>query len=165
MKITKCKPYHAVLAGKDFVRMQDSKSVFKIYFISIIGRSEPQKYEWGKTTVTMEQFRKNFLEKSPEGIGFVTAFAHITKIFRFAPSMETVMHVRAFNTADLSPLSLDREDDYKEFACYAEAVIAADEYRRWAEKASVEEYFKTWSSFEEGRIINHAKMGEYFGIL
>jgi len=162
MQILKSKPYHAILAGKDLLVMKDGKSAFKVYFISIIGRSEPHGYEWGKNSITMEQFKKNLLAKSPEGVGFVTAFAHITKIFRFAPSMETVMHVKAFNTIDLSPLSLDREDDYKEFACYAEALIAADEYKEWADKENVPEYLKTWSAFQEGKIINASKMKEYF---
>ena len=60
-----------------------------------------------------------------KGIGFVTAFPHVTKVFRFAPSAETVLHVRAFHTADLTPMELARENGYLEFACYAEAALAA----------------------------------------
>jgi len=63
-----------------------------------------------------------------EGIGFVTAFPHITKVFRFGPEAETAMNVCAWDTRSMAPIGLGRSQGYVEFACLAEAAIAADEY-------------------------------------
>ena len=58
----------------------------------------------------------------------MTAFPHITKVFRFGPEVETNCHVRAWSTKDLKPLDLARGEGYIEFACFAEAAIAAEEF-------------------------------------
>jgi hypothetical protein len=75
--------------------------------------------------------------------------------------METIMHVKAFNTGDLSPMSLEREDGFVEFACYAEAAIAADEYQAWAKAGSVEEYLQFRSLFVDGPVQSNRKLAEY----
>lgn len=142
--------------------MPDGQSVFKIYYISIIGRDDPARYEWGQGPFTMEDFEEVLRNSGMEGIGFVTAFPHIAKVFRFAPSMETVVHVRAYNTRDWVPMNLGREDGYVEFACYAEAAIAADEYRAWACADSVVDYLRFHSSFDDGPIKNNAKISGYW---
>ena len=161
MNIKPCKPYQAKTVRRSLIRMPDGVSVFKVYFFSLLGRDETARYEWAQSAVTPDQFETLFSALPLEGVGFVTAFPHITKMFRFAPSAETVMHVRAFQTHDVSPLSLEREDGYLEFACYAEAVVAADEYRFWAEAASVKAYVAMLSEFVNGAVVNPAKLAAY----
>jgi hypothetical protein len=162
MRIAPCRTYHSKAAGTGLVRMPDGLSVFKIYYISIIGRDEPARYEWGKGSLAPREFEELLGASAFEGVGFITAFPHITKVFRFAPSMETVLHVQAFNTRELAPLSLAREDNYLEFACYAEAEIAAEEFNAWARASSVEEYLSHISRFDDGPIVDHAKLAAYW---
>jgi len=142
--------------------MPDGKSAFKVYFVSIVGRDEPARYEWCPCAMTPAQVEKAVRDSGAEGVGFVIAFPHITKFFRFAPSMETVLHVRAFQTQGLTPLDLRRDDNYLEFACYAEAAIAADEYHFWAKAPTVAQYLGTFSSFDDGPIASHAKLAAYY---
>jgi hypothetical protein len=162
MKVQPCKTYRAVDAGRTAVDMPDGRSWFKVYYVSITGRDEPARYEWGKGAFGREDFEGLLMASDVEGIGFVTAFPHITKVFRFAPSAETVMHVRAFDTRTLAPLALDRGGGWMEFACLAEAVIAADEYRAWAEKTTVKAYLEAWSGFAEAPIAAHDKLLSYW---
>jgi len=162
MQIKSCRSYHSRTVWRNLLRMEDGKSAFKVYYLSIVGRDEPAKYEWEYCPLTFEDFESRLLVDDIEGVGFITAFPHITKIFRFAPSMETVLHVRAFNTTDLAPLDLSREDGYLEFACYAEAAIAAEEYHAWARAGTVEEYLAFRGGFDDGPVVNRAKMADYF---
>ena len=161
MRVTPCRSYHSKTVQRTVVRMPDKQSVFKVYYVSIIGRDEPSRFEWAHCSIQPHDFEDRLMKSKLEGVGFVTAFPHITKVFRFAPAGETVMHVRAFNTSDLSELSLGRDDGFVEFACYAEAAIAADEYRAWAAAASVEDYLKFQSAFNDGPIANHRKLAAY----
>lgn len=161
MKIAACRSYHSRTVGSSVIRMPDGKSAFKFYYISIVGRDQPERYEWARCALSRPAFEARFAGSGIEGVGFVTAFPHITKCFRFAPAAETVLHVRAFNTADLTPLSLDRDDRFVEFACYAEAAIAADEYHAWARAATVTEYLDAVSAFVDGPIARHDKLKIY----
>lgn len=162
MQIKPCQPYHALLVDKTLLSLPDGKSAFKIYFINIIGRANPNRYEWPQDKITRQQFTGRFQKMSFAGIGFVTAFAHVTKIFRFDPAVETVLDVRAFSTVDLAPLDLKRAEDYLEFACYAESLLAAAEYRLWARAKTVPEYLSVFSSFDDGKIISNTKLADHF---
>lgn len=162
--IKPCNTYHAVLNGKDLCRTADGKSAFKVYFIDIIGRKEPACTVWALSGMRTEDFPARLAQaEGVEGIGFVTAFPHITKVFRFGPEAETVMNVRAWDTRSMAPISLGRSQDYVEFACIAEAEIAADEYNAWARAWTVEEYLQQWSSFTDGPVTRHDKLLEYWG--
>lgn len=161
MNVKSCQPYHSKMIRKTWLRLPDSRSVFKLYFFSLVGRTEPERYEWERSSMTPGIFETNLRQMAPEGIGFITAFPHLTKVFRFAPAAETLLHVRAFHTRDLTPLGLEREEHYMEFACYAEAVIAADEYRQWAAARTVSDYLQTLSDFPDGPVVNHAKLAAY----
>jgi hypothetical protein len=108
--------------------------------------------------MTPAEFLERFGAGPDEGVGFVTAFPHIAKVFRFAPDAEIVLHVKAFNPRDLSPLDLGRAEGYVEFACYAEAVVAADEFHAWGRCRSVPEYLEYWSPGQDTPIVDHAKM-------
>jgi hypothetical protein len=131
--IKPCNTYHAVLSGKELCRPAGGKSAFKVYFIDIIGRKEPACTVWTPSGMRAKDFPARLAQaEGVEGVGFVTAFPHITKVFRFGPEAETVMNVRAWDTRDMAPISLGRSQDYVEFACLAEAAIAADEYNAWA---------------------------------
>ena len=162
MRVTPCRSYHSKTVQRTVVRMPDKQSVFKVYYVSIIGRDEPSRFEWAHCSIQPHDFEDRLMKSKLEGVGFVTAFPHITKVFRFAPAGETVMHVRAFNTPELTTLDLAREDGHMEFACYAEAAIAAEEYAFWASAKTVEEYLARFSAFEDGPIARHDKLSAYW---
>lgn len=161
MEVKPCGPYNSQVTGRKLLRFADGVSAFKIYYVSLTGRAKPELADWAYSAVKPEQFETELVRLAPEGVGFITAFPPITKIFRFAPSGETILHVRAFKTADLSPLDLARPDGYLEFACYAEAAIAADEYRAWAEARDVEAYLRSYSAFSGGGIADNAKLAAH----
>ena len=136
-QVLSCESYHGISAGQTVLNMPDGRSVFKLYLLSIIDRNEPALYDWASSRFSISEFKVRFCERDYEGVGFVTAFPHITKIFRYAPEVETVVDVRELNTATLDELDCSRDDQYHEFACYAESLIAADEYRAWAKALSL----------------------------
>jgi len=161
MRIAPCRPYHSRTERTGLLRLPDGRSVFKVYYISIIGRDNPAAYEWPHCPLTYAGVEAALASCGLEGVGFITAFPHILKVFRFAPSMETVLHVRAVATATLAPLDLVREDGYTEFACYAEAAIAAEEYHAWAQAEDVAAYLQFFSQFHQGPIRQHGKLAAY----
>ena len=162
MQIATCRPYHAQTVHTSILRMPDGRSTFKVYYISLIGRDRRELYEWRHRCRTQEDFEKAFLLGAHEGIGFVIAFPHVTKIFRFSPSMETILDVREFHTEGMRPMDCSREDGYHEFACYAEAAIAADEYQAWARASTVDEYLTFRSSAADFPVANNKKLAEYW---
>jgi len=160
--IKPCNTYRARAAGKKTLKLPDGQSTFKVYFVDIVERRDPERFEWKLCGRSQEGFVDLLRKSGIEGVGFVIAFPHITKVFRYGPAMETVMNVSAFKTDGLVPLSLDRGEGYVEVACLAEAVIAADEYRFWAAAGSVEEYLTQWSDFDDGPVVDHAKLRRYW---
>lgn len=160
MDIKPCKPYISRVGCRKLLRMAGG-SAFKIYYVSLLGRGNPEPYDWDSSELKPEKFEAELVKLAPEGVGFITVFTPITKIFRFAPSAETIMHVRAINTATMAPLDLARPDNYLEFACYAEAALAADEYRAWAAAKDVEEYLGSFSSFAGGPVVKHDKLAAW----
>ncbi len=136
--------------------------VFKIYYVDIYGRSEPERYEWDLCGRPRQSLIEGLAQAGVEGIGFVVAFPHITKVFRFAPSAETVMHVKGYRTESFKEMDLAREEGYVEFACYAEALIAADEYRLWAEAASVSSYLEMRSEWDSAPVRDNTKLARHF---
>jgi hypothetical protein len=42
MQIASCRTYHGKTVGHTLLRMPDGRSVFKIYYISVIGRDKPE---------------------------------------------------------------------------------------------------------------------------
>lgn len=159
--IKPCKPYRARPAGTAVY--ESGAHCFKVYYVDIHGRPEPERYKWD----LCGHFREAVIEKLAaagiEGIGFVVAFPHITKVFRFAPSAEIVLHVRAYRTEDFSVIEPAREEGYLEFACYAEALIAKDEYDFWGRSASVTGYLRQWSTWADAAISDEAKLLDYYG--
>ena len=162
MKIEKCGTYHAKIENCELVKMPDGKSAFKVYFVSIVGRANPARTEWALCGLDKGDFIRNFQASGAEGIGFVTAFPHIAKIFRYAPKSEVIQHVSAFDTKTGAPISLDRGDGYMEFACLAEALLAADEYAAWADAKSVEDYLAFKSDINDAPVLDNAKLKRYF---
>lgn len=158
--VADCRTYAARPSGTSWYRA--GLSAFKVYLVDIFGRAQPELYEWDACGHERESLVSALAEAAIEGVGFVIAFPHITKVFRFAPSAETVMQVRAFRTDPFAPLDLAREEGYMEFACLAEAVIACDEYQLWAAAASVEEYLAEWSSWSPVQITEHTKLQAHF---
>jgi hypothetical protein len=165
MKVTPCRPYQARVVDHGMAEMPAGKSRFKVYFVSIEGRDERARYEWAHCGATPAEFLRRFCAGGDEGVGFVTAFPHITKVFRFAPEAEILVYVKALTTRDLSPLDLGRGAGYVEFACYAEAALAADEYHAWARARSVAEYLEYWSPLREAPIAAPGKMRAWWEAL
>lgn len=162
MIIKDCKRYQVRMDGFQLLRMRDSKSVFKIYFLSIQGREKPELYDWKQSLQTCDAFINTFLAKSFEGIGFVTSFPHITKVFRFSPYVETVLDVSEFQTVDLIAKNCSRGDGTHEFACLAEAHIAAKEFEFWAESDSVQKYLEFRCEPVPYAILKNTKLSEYW---
>ena len=135
--------YCGVIEDCRIVRMPDGKSVFKVYYVSIVGRDNPTRYEWAHNPLSKDDYEAALKAAGHEGIGFVTAFPHISKVFRYMPKAEIILTLKAFETQTGKPINLDRGEGFMEFACLAEAVIANDEFRAWAEASTVEEYLKT----------------------
>ncbi|MDD3954691.1 MAG: hypothetical protein PHY82_12335 [Lentisphaeria bacterium] len=162
MIVEACSSYQAEIDDFRLVRKADGKSVFKIYYCSISGRPSPERYEWARCKISKDQFASDFAASAYEGIGFVTAFPHIAKVFRFAPKAEVLEHVCAFKPEDGSVISLVRDDGFYEFACLAEAVLANDEFKFWAEAGSVQEYLLQRSEASCCKIGNHGKLKQYW---
>lgn len=162
MKIAPCRTYHARTVGRGVLRMPDGQSVFKLYYISVIGRDKPEMYEWSRCPRTPTDFEGAFLSGGHEGVGFVLAFPHVTKIYRFSPEMETILDVRECNTEGMTPRDCSRSDGYHELACYAEAAIAADEYRAWAEAATVDAYLSRRSDAADFPVASNTKLAAYW---
>ncbi|MFP3903064.1 MAG: hypothetical protein ACLFWB_02360 [Armatimonadota bacterium] len=159
-EIEPCKPYTARPAGTSMYRLGDH--AFKVYYVDITGRDDPERYEWDECGRDRTEVIDSLTAAEIEGVGFVVAFPHITKVFRYAPSAEILQHVRAFDTADFSEIDLRREDGYLEFACYAEAIIATAEYRLWADAGSVKEYLAQWTEWEMAAIADNEKLARYY---
>lgn len=160
MKVATCNSYAARPAGA--VMWRDGKSAFKVYYVDIYGRRQPQRFEWALHRLGLDVVPRELARQKLEGIGFVLAFPHIVKVFRWAPSAEILLFVRAFETGNGSNISLDREEGYVEFACLAEAVVAAEEYRLWAAADSVEAYLDQWADWGDLPIADHGKLGRYW---
>jgi len=163
MQIAACRTYHAITSRVSTLTMPDGKSAFKIYYVSIVGRDRPELYEWEHCALTRDEFERTFAEVGHEGVGFAIAFPHITKVFRFAPTMETVLDIREYDTPGMVPKNCDRGDGYHEFACYAEAVLAAEEYHAWARATSVAEYLESRSEAADFPVARNDKLAEYWG--
>lgn len=162
MKIATCRSYHAQVVNRAAVALQDGRSFLKVYYVSIVGRPDSEKYEWAFCPLDPAQFEDKLKSLPFEGVGFLTAFPHITKLFTFSPASEILMLVSAFNTATFQPIPLERERGFYEFACLAEAAIAADEYGAWATAATVSDYLGFWSPFKDGPIAEHGKLKAYW---
>jgi hypothetical protein len=158
MQIAPCRTYHALTAGRSLVRMPDGISAFKVYYISVIGRDTPERFEWQHCRRTFADFEAALLGGGYEGVGFVIAFPHVTKIFRFSPGGETVLDVREFHTDGMRPMDCSRGEGFHEFACYAEAAIAADEYQAWAKAATVQEYLGFRSEAADFPVASNSKL-------
>lgn len=154
-------PYAAVLDDFGLYLSKDATQAFKVYRLSINGRFTPERYEWARSVLTPEAFLPALREILPDGVGFVIAFPHVTKIFRFAAEAETLLEVTALDTLTLSPLDLTRSGGFSEFACYAEAIIAADEYDAWARATNVAEYLNVRSMRDTFVIADHAKLASH----
>ncbi len=162
MQIAPCRTYHAQTVGRSVLRMPDGRSAFKVYYISVIGRDKPELYEWQHCSRTPADFEKAFLAGNHEGIGFVVAFPHVTKVYRFSPEGETILDVREFDTDGMADRDCARSDGYHEFACYAEAALAADEYRAWARAASVKAYLAFRSDAADFPVDSNTKLAAYW---
>jgi len=162
MRIAPCRTYHAQTVGRTVLRLPDGRSVFKVYYISVIGRDKPERFEWSRCARQPAHFEQAFLSGGHEGVGFVIAFPHVAKIYRFSPEMETILDVREFNTEGMSQRDCSRCDGYHELACYAEAVIAADEYRAWAQRSTVDAYLAFHSDAADFPVVANTKLARYW---
>jgi hypothetical protein len=162
MLVTPCRPYHGRTHDLKIIAMPDHKSVFKVYFISILGRDQPEAFEWEHAPFAPVQFEATFRSGPHEGIGFIIAFPHITKVFRFSPGAETVLDVTEFQTAGMRPKDCSRGDGSHEFACYAESMIAADEHEAWARAATVQDYLEFRSARLDFPVTAQTKLADYW---
>jgi len=162
MQIAACRVYHGKQVGQSIVKMPDGKSVFKLYYISNMGRDTPELFEWGRCARTPADFERALLATGIEGVGFAIPFPHVAKVYRFSPTAETVLDVREFETEGMRPRDCDHGEGFHEFACYAEAVIAAAEYHAWARARSVEEYLAFTAAEADFPVQSHTKLATYW---
>src|SRR5262245_34249711 len=155
-----CQGYAARPAGR--ATYENGPHAFKVYFIDITGRRQPERYEWDRSGRERDSVLTGLKRVGVEGVGFVCAFPHIAKAFRFGPEGETVLQVRAFHPASFTEFDLGRSDGYVEYACLAESVIADAEYRMWAAARSVEEYLGGWVDWQPVAIADEGKLGRYY---
>ncbi|MCC7494216.1 MAG: hypothetical protein IT204_17790 [Fimbriimonadaceae bacterium] len=160
MELKPCLPYTARPAGTGVWR--DGRSHFKIYYVDITGREHPERYEWALAAAGPACLTAALTAAGTVGIGFVVAFPHIAKVFRWSPAAETILLVSAFRPADRTALPLDRGAGEVEFACYAEALIAAGEYHLWAAASSVADYLEQWVEWSEAPVVSHTKLAAYW---
>ena len=162
MDIRPCGTYHATIETCVTVTMPDGKSAFKVYFVSSTGRDNPERFEWDRCPIDRQRFLQDFRASGRQGIGFVTAFPHITKVFVFPPRAEVLLDVEAFETATGQPLSLERPDGRCEFACLAEAVIANDEFLAWADAPDVPTYLRHAMPPGRADVHSNRKLADHF---
>jgi hypothetical protein len=86
-----------------------ARTIFKLYFVSLVGRAQREKYEWGLAAYGIDAFLAQLPGRSLQGVGFITAFPHITKVFRFGPAPETNLHAAAFATPTWEKIALERK--------------------------------------------------------
>ena len=158
--IEACQTYAARSAGRAVY--QNGPHAFKVYLIDITGRQRPERYEWDRAGLDRDSVVAGLKRAGVEGVGFVCAFPHIAKVFRFGPESETVLNVRAFRPADFTELDLARSDGYVEYACLAESVIADAEYRLWAEARSVPDYLDRWVDWQPVAVADEGKLGRHY---
>lgn len=158
--IEACQSYAAQSAGRAVY--ENGPHAFKVYYIDITGRPQPERYEWDWSGRERDSVLTGLKRAGVEGIGFVCAFPHIVKAFRFGPESETVLHVRAFHPADFAELDLGRSDGYVEYACLAESVIADAEYRLWAAAPTVAEYLGRWVDWQPVTVADAGKLGRHY---
>ncbi|MBM4085781.1 MAG: hypothetical protein FJ272_13415 [Planctomycetes bacterium] len=163
VKVKKCLPYTSKVVGRTLLKVDETKAAFKVYFVDIVGRAERQRYEWALCGATQEDFLARLKARRPEGVGFVTAFPHITKIFQFGPSPETNLYTRSFDTKTFEEKRLDYAEGATEVACAAEALILAQEFRFWLDAESVEAYLAKLADAGDASFRNCAKLAAYYG--
>lgn len=155
-----CQSYAARPAGRAVY--QNGPHAFKIYLIDITGRAQPERYEWDRCGLERDAVLAGLKRAGVEGVGFVCAFPHIAKVFRFGPESETVLNVRAFRPVDFTEIDLTRSDGYVEYACLAESVIADAEYRLWAGARTVPEYLTRWVEWQPVAVADEGKLRRYY---
>ena len=158
--IEPCQPYAARPSGR--ARYENGPHVFKVYYIDIPGREHPERYDWDRCGRERESVPAGLKRAGVEGVGFVCAFPHIAKVFRWAPSVETVLHVRAYQPEDFAELDLGRDGGYLEYACLAESMIADGEYQLWAGAPTVDAYLAGWVDWGAVVIASEGKLGRYY---
>ena len=163
IEVKKGNPYNSKVVGKTQVAFEDSGSAFKVYFIDIRGRDDRAKYEWEHCGRTQEDFLERLRQLKPEGIGFVTAFPHITKVFQFGPTAETNLYTKAYKTETFEELPLDYSGA-TEVGCAAEILIAAAELRFWLDAQTVDDYLAQACEAGDASFRNHRKMYERFAM-
>jgi hypothetical protein len=149
-------PYNSRVVRTQLFRPAAS-TIFKLYFVNITGRAQQEKYEWEYAAYGIDTFLADLAGRNLQGVGFITAFPHITKVFRFGPKPETNLHAAAFATSMWEKIALER-NGWCEVACAAEMEIAADEFNYWAVARDVEEYAAKMSSRGAVSIVEPGKL-------
>lgn len=152
-------PYASRAVGTARLDLPDG-SAFKVYYLDIVGRPEPQRFEWAASgrdrAAALEQLRVAGIV----GVGFVCLFPHIAKVFFFGEGCETNLYALAFRGDPFQPAPLDYARGV-EIGCAAEVEIAAQEFALWRKAKTVEEYLATCVDPPPCGFENHAKLREY----
>ena len=133
---------------------------FNVYVLSVIEREQPHVFDWQSYDYTPADF-ENRVNSGIRGLGFITGFPGITKIFRYPSQIETVVDVGCFDVRLFEGVSSDRGEGYYEFACYAKAVIVADAYHAWPNAKTAPDYLKFFSTSTDPPFAWPGKLATY----
>ena len=152
-------PYFARPAGVSRLDLPDG-SAFKVYFFDIIGRPEPEKYEWALAERSQDAALEQLKQADISGVGFICLFPHIAKVFFFGESMETNLYAEAFRGDPFQRAPLDYARGV-EVACAAEMDIAAKEFALWRAAATVADFLAEFVEPVECGFESNAKLRAY----
>ncbi len=144
--------------------MPEGQSGFEVYFRSVIRKEESHLFEWQSCDDTPADFDNRLVNSGIEGVGFITAFPHITKVFGYSPQTETVVDVGYLDTHSFERVSSDRGERRDEHACYAEAVIVVDEYHAGAAAKTAPDDLKDFSRSIDYLFARAGKLANYWNL-
>ena len=152
-------PYTSRPAGTAMLRLDDG-SAFKVYFLEIVGRDQPEKYEWQACGRDRQAAVAQLRDAGISGVGFICLFPHVAKVFFFGECAETNLYATALRGDPLRPSPLDDARGV-EIACAGEMDVAAREFALWRRCETVEDYLAESVEPETCGFANHAKLGQY----
>jgi hypothetical protein len=159
LKVKPAQDYQSRCAGTRRLELEDG-SRFKVYVLEIVGRANPERYEWRFSGRSPEQALAQLGRAGISGVGFICLFPHIAKVFFFGETLETNLCAQAWRGDPWQRAALEDERGC-EVACAGEMDVASKEFALWRETASVGAYLERFVTPEECGFRSHRKLLEY----
>ena len=123
--------YRSRCVGTTRLELGDG-SRFKVYVMEIVGRANPERYEWRFSPRTPDAALADLGAAGVSGVGFVCLFPHIAKVFTWGESLETNLYAQAWRGDPWARAPLE-DARGAEVACAGEMDVAAKEFLLWRE--------------------------------